>query len=404
MGIFRKQKEKPAVKSGQSNMTQRQPMGSSVNPALADIKYIIAIASGKGGVGKSTVASNLALALKATGSTVGLMDADIYGPSQPGMLGAETKQPDVSEGQLQPVNRHGVKFISMGLLLDDESPVIWRAPMAMKMIQQFISAVNWGKLDFLLIDLPPGTGDVQLTLAQQASLTAALIVTTPQDVAVGVARKGLRMFETVKVPIAGIIENMSGFKCAHCGEVTAIFKEGGGEKMAREFGVTYLGAIPLDPQVMAGGEEGIPVVIRNADAPAAIAFVKIAEGLQKELEKMAGGSTELKPLEINLMLDRELHISWADGHQSRHQPYNLRTKCPCANCIDEDSGKTILDKRTVPLDISIRTVNNVGRYALAFEYSDHHSTGIYSYELLRDLCECAECLKKIGSGSEAFNV
>lgn len=404
MTIFGKQKAKPADRSDQSNGTHQQPLGSSVNPALAEVTYIIAIASGKGGVGKSTVASNLALALQAKGSSVGLMDADIYGPSQPGMLGAEHKQPDVIDGWLQPASRHGVKFISIGLLLDEKSPVIWRAPMAMKMIQQFISAVQWGKLDYLLIDLPPGTGDVQLTLAQQASLTAALIVTTPQEVAVGVARKGLRMFETVKVPIAGIIENMSGFTCDHCGEVTAIFKEGGGEAMAREFDVPFLGAIPLDPKVMAGGEDGVPVVARDAKSPSAIAFAQVAEKLQQELEKPTGAKTKLEPLDIRLADDRELHIDWPDGHRGRYQPFNLRAKCPCAACVDEDSGKTILDKRTVPIDISIKTVNQVGRYALAFEFSDHHSTGIYSYEQLRGLCECTECLKKRGSRSEAFNV
>ncbi len=242
MALWNRNKQKP----GHAHHAHEtgEPGTISLQPGVDGVKNIIAIASGKGGVGKSTVSTNLAYALKEAGFKVGLMDADIYGPSQPGMLGAELEPPRVVGGQLKPTSRYGMSFISMGLFLGGGGPVIWRAPMAMKMVQQFIGNVLWGDLDFLLIDLPPGTGDVQLTLAQQAHLTGAVIVTTPQEVALGVARKGLKMFEQVNVPIIGIIENMSGFICAHCGKETAIFGSGGGQRMAGE---NRRGLSRLDP-------------------------------------------------------------------------------------------------------------------------------------------------------------
>ena len=383
--------------------TQKAPF-RRVNPSLAEVGHIVAVASGKGGVGKSTVASNLAVALRASGVSVGLMDADIYGPSQPGMFGALGQRPDIMGQQLLPVEKHGVKFISMGLLLDENSPVIWRAPIAMKMIHQFLGAVVWGELDYLLIDLPPGTGDVQLTLAQQAPLTGAIIVTTPQQVALGVARKGLRMFQQVNVPILGVIENMAGFTCAHCGNVTHIFREGGGAKMAEEFGVPLLGSIPLDPAIMDASEEGLPVAGKSPESSAAKSYTDIAASLRSQIEENKGGTIPLEPVDVDVDSEGKLHIEWPDGHQSIYSPYNLRLACQCAQCIDEDTGRKILDDRRIPLDISIESFAPVGRYALAFNFSDRHNTGIYSYERLRELCECAECAKKAGRETDSFSV
>jgi ATP-binding protein involved in chromosome partitioning len=383
--------------------TKNRPSFQSIHPGLSDVRHIIAIASGKGGVGKSTVASNLAVALKATGASVGLMDADIYGPSQPGMLGAGGEQPNVDGQQLVPVTRHGVKFISVGLLLEDDSPVIWRAPIATKMIQQFIGSVAWGKLDYLLIDLPPGTGDVQITLAQQAPLSGAVIVTTPQEVALGVARKGLKMFERVNVPILGVIENMSGFTCAHCGKTTAIFKEGGGKSMAAEFKTPYLGAIPLDPEIVTSGEKGVPVVESASDSASARAFVAVAENMQKELD-LRSGATDTEPINVALSPEGNILIEWRDGHTSTHSPYTLRRNCVCAQCVDENTGKKLLDEKRIPLDIKVTSFSPVGRYALAFAFSDKHDTGYYTYERLRDLCECPECRKQRGESDESFSV
>jgi ATP-binding protein involved in chromosome partitioning len=372
-------------------------------PALSQVKKIIAIASGKGGVGKSTVSAHLAVALRANGATVGLLDADIYGPSQTGMLGAASGDRPSLEGDLiQPLSRHGVRFISMGSLVPDDGPVVWRAPMATKMIHQFLGGVNWGALDYLLIDLPPGTGDVQLTLAQQASLHGAVIVTTPQDVALGIAKKGLRMFEQLNVPILGIVENMSGFTCAHCGEVTAVFKEGGGARMAKDAGVPFLGSVPLDPEIMSSGDAGVPVLERNADSPGARAFFALANRLTQELSGQTGEAPSMEPTSMGLSSGGELRVAWPDGHPGVYRARTLRIACGCAHCVDENSGKRVLDPERVPLDIGIRSFGTVGRYALSIAFTDNHDTGIYPYKKLRLLCECAACAK--GRTEQTFSV
>jgi len=378
----------------------------SNQPGLSQIKNVIAIASGKGGVGKSTVSTNLALALQHLGAQVGLLDADIYGPSQPGMLGSGRDRAESNQaGQILPLRRHDVPFISMGILTGDDAPVVWRAPMAVKAIQQFIGNVAWGSLDYLLIDLPPGTGDVQLTLAQNASLTGAVIVTTPQQVAIGVAKKGLKMFEQVRVPIIGIVENMSGFVCKHCSHETAIFKEGGGAQMAKELGVTYLGAIPLDPEIMACGDDGIPVIKKSLNSPAAQAFLRFAEEFQKGVERVSGGDKGLEPSKVEVLPPgSDIVIHWSDGHIGKHRVYQLRANCPCAMCVDENSGRRVLDTKKIPLDISTKRIDKVGRYALTLHFSDGHSTGIYTYKSLRKLCECEPCAKEKGTFQETFSV
>ncbi len=355
--------------------------------ALDGVRNIIAVASGKGGVGKSTLSVNLAVALAQGGAKVGLMDADIYGPSQPGMLGARDARPDVAGDRLQPVKKFGISFVSMGLLIDNDGPVIWRAPMAMKIIHQFIGNVDWGKLDYLLIDLPPGTGDVQLTLAQQASLTGAIIVTTPQQVALGVATKGLRMFEQVNVPILGIIENMSGFACRHCGKTTDIFKTGGGEALAKHTGVPFLGAIPLDPEIMISGDSGKPVLESGTSSPAALAFLAVAKNLQSIAARVSATISADEPEQIELRKNGDLVVTWADARVSNYNAHSLRINCPCASCIDEDSGRRTLDPRRIPLDIRIESFEMIGRYAVALHFSDGHRTGLYAFKLLQQLPE-----------------
>ena len=383
---------------------QASPVIDKAKPGLSKIKNIIAVASGKGGVGKSTISTNLAVALAHKGAKVGLMDADIYGPSQPGMLGSKDDRPGFDDNLLYPVTRHGVSFISLGLLLADDAPVIWRAPIAMKMIHQFIGGVVWGELDYLLIDLPPGTGDVQLTLAQQASLTGAIIVTTPQKVALDVARKGLQMFKQVNVPIIGIVENMSGFTCKHCGKETAIFKDGGGQQMASRLSVPYLGALPLDPEIMMSGDDGVPVVARSADSHSAKSFMDLAEAVKKVVDEIAGQTYEEEPKSYDMSPDGKLLIEWPDGHRAVHSAYHLRLACACASCIDEDSGKPVLDPSAVPLDIKIEDTNPVGRYGLAIKFSDGHSTGIYLFNRLRELCECEACTKGAKDEQDSFAV
>jgi ATP-binding protein involved in chromosome partitioning len=389
--------EPPAEKDSADFHVKSQSVGVPSTrdglPNLAQIKYIIAIASAKGGVGKSTVTANLAVALKYYGATVGVLDADIYGPSQPGMLGATGEKADSVGSEIAPVTKHGVRFISMSLLLGNDGPVVWRAPMATKMIKQFLGNVHWGALDYLLIDLPPGTGDVQLTIAQQASLAGAVIVTTPQDVATGIAKKGIKMFETLNVPILGVIENMGAFVCGHCGEKTAIFPGAGGQKLAKEHGVPFFGAIPLDPALAASGDEGLPILSEKTETIVGKAFLNLAQTLLTQMEQGASDATRvLEPEKTEMSPSGDLLIYWPDAHKSIYRPHTLRVHCACASCVDENTGRKTLDPRTIIPDIRITAIGNVGRYALSPRFSDGHSTGIYSFKRLRQLCECESCL------------
>jgi len=252
--------------------------------ALPGVRFKIAVASGKGGVGKSTVAANLALALRRGGARVGLLDADIYGPSQQLMMGCTDKPRVSAEEKILPVDGNGVKVMSLGFLMDPDQPVIWRGPMVMKALQQFIEDVDWGALDYLVVDLPPGTGDAQLTITQQVPLDGAVIVTTPQDVALIDARKGLAMFQKVNVPVLGVVENMSVFVCPHCGTRSEIFKRGGGKSTAEELGVPFLGEIPIDPEIVRGGDAGAPIVASHPDSAAAAAFVALASAVRVQVE------------------------------------------------------------------------------------------------------------------------
>jgi ATP-binding protein involved in chromosome partitioning len=242
---------------------------------LPGVGAVVAVASGKGGVGKSTVAANLAIRLGQMGYRVGLLDADIYGPSVPLMFGIDAR-PRVIDSRLLPFEKYGIVLMSLGFVLDVDTPVIWRGPMVMKALEQLLGDVEWGELDYLIVDLPPGTGDAQLTLTQKVPLSGAVIVSTPQDMALIDARKGLAMFNKVNVPVLGIVENMSTFVCPHCGEATDIFKHGGAERTAEQLGVPFLGRIPLDPEIVAGGDAGIPIVAARLDGPYAEAFGELA--------------------------------------------------------------------------------------------------------------------------------
>jgi len=250
---------------------------------LPEVRFKVAVASGKGGVGKSTVAANLALALERVGRRVGLMDSDIYGPSQQMMMGIAEK-PFINESnQIVPIERYGVKVMSLGFLMDVDQPVIWRGPMVMKAVEQFLQDVAWGKLDFLVIDLPPGTGDAQLTLTQKIHLSGAVIVTTPQDVSLIDARKGLAMFQKVNVPVLGIVENMSYYVCPQCGHREEIFKHGGGRRTAEQLKVPFLGEIPLDPKVAVGGDAGRPIVAAEPESAVTASYLRIAEEIVRQL-------------------------------------------------------------------------------------------------------------------------
>lgn len=253
--------------------------------ALPGVKDIIAVSSAKGGVGKSTVATNLALALNRMGKQVGLMDADVYGPSLPTMLGV-TGRPQVSENKrIFPLQKYGIKLISVGFFLDDNSPVIWRGPLVMGLVRQFLTDVEWGDLDVLVIDLPPGTGDAQLTLVQQVPLSGAVIVTTPQDVATLDVERGIAMFRQVNTPVLGIVENMALFHCEHCGKDERIFGEGGAERISQNYGIPVLAALPLVDDVRRGGDTGAPIVIDRPNHAVSKQFMRIAAEVLDAVER-----------------------------------------------------------------------------------------------------------------------
>jgi ATP-binding protein involved in chromosome partitioning len=244
---------------------------------LGAIRNVIAVASGKGGVGKSTVAVNLALAWARQGARVGLLDADFYGPSQPLMLGLAGERPSSPDGKrLRPLSAHGISAMSIGFLVDAEQPMVWRGPMVTQALTQLLSETDWGELDYLVVDMPPGTGDIQLTLAQRVPVAGAVIVTTPQDIALADARKGLKMFEKVSVPVLGIVENMSVHVCSNCGHSDHIFGSGGGERMAREYGVRLLGELPLDASIREETDGGEPTVVAAPGSPRARAYLEMA--------------------------------------------------------------------------------------------------------------------------------
>jgi ATP-binding protein involved in chromosome partitioning len=391
------------------------PQQSAAPEKLPGIRHVIAIGSGKGGVGKSTVSVNLAFALQQIGGWIGLVDADILGPSIPGMLGLPTGQPPATtpDQKIVPADRNNLKVMSMGMLTGDDNPAILRGPMVSKYLRMFISNVQWGNLDYLILDLPPGTGDTQLTLAQSFPLSGAVIVTTPQDVSLKIARRGLRMFETVHVPILGIVENMSTFTCPHCGKATDVFRHGGGERMSRELGVPFLGAIPLDAEIVTCGDEGRPIVLEKPRSIAAEAYLAIATELAGRLQghptaalkpfawNWDSGQGEPAWLESGVRASgsrttalgfrrrdaRTLSVLWENGDKHDFDVRDLRLACRCAMCVEEMSGRTLLDPTSVRPDVAPRTITSVGNYAVTVAWNDGHSTGIYSFEHLRALGE-----------------
>lgn len=400
-----------------ANPPSAQPQAAAASEKLPGIRHIIAVASGKGGVGKSTVSVNLGLALQQSGARAGLVDADILGPSIPVMVGlARGDPPSVNaQGQAIPPVRFGMKLMSMGMLTGDDAPAILRGPMVTKYLRMFVEGVAWGTLDYLILDLPPGTGDTQLTLAQSTPLSGAVIVTTPQDVSLNIARRGLRMFEKVQVPILGLIENMSSFACPHCGATTDIFRRGGGQRMSQQLAVPFLGSIPIDPDIVTSGDEGFPIVTSKPESRAAEAYRSIAKRLVETLDRAA--ATPLRPFVWNWETDagapgwlesaispqgartapvgfrksdpRTLSILWQDGRKDNIDVRDLRLACLCAVCVHEMTGKKMLDPGTVRSDVSPRTINSVGNYAINVTFNDGHSSGIYAFEHLRGLGEAS---------------
>lgn len=276
----------PRPQTSDAEAASRHP---SEAPPLAGVRHVIGVSSGKGGVGKSTVSTNLAAAWAKTGARVGLLDADIYGPDIPTMFGVMEK-PKIADHQVIPVESHGVKLMSIGFLLDEDAPAIWRGPIIMGVVRQFLQQVDWGELDYLVVDLPPGTGDAQLSLCQLVRVDGAVMVTTPQDVAVGGVLRGIKMFEKLEVPVLGVVENMRGFACPSCGDTHDIFGSGGGERLAASIDVPFLGSVPLGAAVREEGDRGVPTVVGRPDSPEGEALTEVARVAMTALEVKVGAA------------------------------------------------------------------------------------------------------------------
>jgi ATP-binding protein involved in chromosome partitioning len=357
------------------------PGGRRQTIEVAGIKHMVAVASGKGGVGKSTTAVNLALGLQAIGLKAGILDADIYGPSQPRLLGLSGR-PQVAGGNtLRPMEAYGLKAMSMGFLVDEGTPIIWRGPMVVSALTQMLRDVAWGELDVLVIDMPPGTGDVQLTMAQQVPLAGAIIVSTPQDLALIDARKGLNMFRKVDVPVLGIIENMSTFICPKCGERSDIFGHGGAEREAESLGIPFLGGVPLDMEIRIRSDEGRPIVATSPDGPHAQIYRDIAK---KAWEGLQGGDARVKPPKLEIAAGgSELAVAFEGARPFTLSAEMLRVMSPSA----EVQGHSPDQRVTVPRkrNVKIKELKPVGNYAVRIAFDDGHDTGLYAWSYLQTL-------------------
>lgn len=351
--------------------------------AVPGVKHLIAVASGKGGVGKSTTAVNLALGFQAIGLKAGILDADIYGPSQPRLLGLSGKPQVTGSNKLRPMENFGLKAMSMGFMVDEGTPVVWRGPMVVQALGQMLREVDWagtsGGLDVLVIDMPPGTGDVQLTMAQQAPLSGAVIVSTPQDLALIDARKGLAMFQRVSIPVLGIIENMSYFLCPSCGTRTDIFGHGGAESEAKRLGVAFLGAVPLHIDIRTTSDTGQPITATAPDSAHAQIFREIAARTWAELQQSQGKAAKAP----DLMVSKDgavLEVAADAGPKHELSAELLRVMSPSAEVQGHspDQRVTVAKKKNV----RIKELRPVGNYAVRIVFDDGHDTGLYTWDYL----------------------
>ncbi len=355
--------------------------GGAGGQGIPGVKHLIAVASGKGGVGKSTTAVNLALGLQANGLKVGVLDADIYGPSLPRLLALAGRPTAGPTGKLLPMSGYGLKAMSMGLLVEEGTPIIWRGPMVVSALNQMLREVAWGELDVIVIDMPPGTGDVQLTMAQQVPLSGAVIVSTPQDLALIDARKGLAMFQRVDVPVLGIIENMSTFVCPHCGERSDIFGHGGAAAEADKLGVPFLGGVPLHMDVRATSDRGQPIVVSDPESLHAKIYSEVAGKVWSEVQ--AADGSLVKPV-LTLSNDRaQLIVTYEDASSYELSAEMLRVMSPSA----EVQGHSPSQRVTVggKQNVKIKELRPVGSYAVRIVFDDGHDTGLYSWGYLEQL-------------------
>jgi ATP-binding protein involved in chromosome partitioning len=379
---------------------------------LAGVREIVAVHSAKGGVGKSTVAANFACAYARMGMSVGLLDADVHGPSIAHMFGSSAAPETLPDRRkVLPLLRHGVRYLSLANVAPEGAPIIWRGPMVASALGQLLEIADWGALDVLLVDMPPGTGDAVLGIGQSVRLSGVVVVTTPQGLSLSDTRRGVRAFGQLQVPILGLVENMAAFVC-DCGERVAIFGEGGGAAAAESLEIPFLGRIPLEPAVVETGDAGRPIVDANPGSAAAIAFESAARAVlaQLALQGRARGGLDLvwerrsgalrreppqrpahgpaatdaaTPVAVWQASDDVLAIRWADGVTTFHRARELRLACPCAACADEWTREKLPSLARVPADVRPVAFRSVGRYALQPEWSDGHRTGLFTFRELR---------------------
>jgi len=353
-------------------MQRPRPAAPEIN-TLTEVEAIVAVSSAKGGVGKSTVAVNLARALTSEGLSVGLLDADLYGPSFPTLFNIHRPEVYGEEGKIIPLELEGMKVMSFGFLLGD-SPAVLRGPLASTYVNQLLTQTDWGKLDYLIIDMPPGTGDIQLTITQRAQLTGAVIVTTPHTLSLVDVAKGILMFEKVDVPVLGVVENMSFFVCDNCQKKHHIFGAGA-HALTERFGLPTLAEIPLLTGLASSG------------TPGAAAFDEAMRDLADNLHRAIGRRRIETMRPTATKRGGYLHVQWPDGGESDIPGFVLRASCRCAQCVNELTGEPILDAASIPPDIEIQEMAPLGNYALSITWSDSHSSGIYSWNLIRQIAK-----------------
>ncbi len=384
----------------------------TLSPNLQGVKHIIVVHSAKGGVGKSTMAVNLATGLARKGARVGLLDADVHGPSGSIMMGTEEwpgpgKQPDT----ICPLEAHGIKFISMGNLVNAETPVIWRGAMVHSVVNQFLNDVIWGELDYLFVDMPPGTGDAQLTISQSVPLTGVIAVSTPQELSLADSLRGIKAFETMQVPLLGLIENMAYFVCDACEDRAWLFGDSGAEMLAQEMGIPLLGKVPIEGGICTSGDRGAPFIIEHPNSASTRAMGAVIDKLLTILEEIHPtrsfdfqwktmrwderypeppykDQAQNAPVKAVWQVSSdELGICWPDERISTLSARDLRLACPCASCVDEWSGEALLQAAGVPGDITFSEIRSVGRYAINPSFSDGHKSGIFHFATIRKLVE-----------------
>ncbi len=355
---------------------------------LAKVAPLLAVSSCKGGVGKSTVAVNLAYTLARSGAKVGLFDADVYGPSLPTMVAPEAAGLYQEDGLIVPLAVEGVKLMSFGFIPQEaggagDQPAIMRGPMVTQVINQLLTGTNWGELDYLVIDFPPGTGDIQLTLTQLVPLTASVIVTTPQQLSFVDVAKGIRMFDKLKVPVVAVVENMSWFECDGCGKRHRLFGEGARQRLTDQYGYTNTFEFPVVPELSWQGDHGVPLVVAAPASAVAARFQELAGSVVREVSKIVHGGVR-KP---KVLFDAAsgIALEYPDGREVSLNAAEVRRACRCALCVDETSGAPLLDPASVPEDIYPTLIKPLGNYAVAIHWSDGHTSSIYPYDKLEEL-------------------